>query len=526
MPLILPFLKEGYFPTHDGEWAVVRQGTMHRAFISHHFPARWAGNQNYGFGYPLFLFTYPLPYYIGEFFKIAGFGLVGSVKALFVLSVFISGVGMFLLGKELFGYKGGLISSILYLYVPYRMVNLYVRGSLGESLSSALFPILFLLIIKISKDHNPKLIGIFSILLGALLLTHNISALIFSPFLIALSIVIYIRNKKKFPVRNLIAGFILGIMISAFFLFPAVLEKHNIVLSQIKLADLSKNFITFDQLIRPNWGFGAYGEKDSFSPQLGIVHLLSLVIGVILLFVYKKNLRKNYLALFSLISFAILIFLSFPVSLFFWKNTPFFADIDFPWRVLGPATFFLCLFIGFISTNRITSFLAIGLVVLAIFINTQYAYPKSFSNLADSYYFTNDATTTSADELMPIWVKEKPTKRVNEKVKILSGTGDISNMQFNSVQALFNSVSAKPIKVQLQVIYFPGWQVKIDDKIIQPNFNNKKGLIEFMIPQGNHIINANFIETKFRLLTDIISLIGLIIVCIIMFKPRILLNEK
>jgi len=60
--VIGPFFKPGFFETHDGGWAVVRLGAMHRAFADLHLPARWAGELNFGYGYPLFEFTYPLPY--------------------------------------------------------------------------------------------------------------------------------------------------------------------------------------------------------------------------------------------------------------------------------------------------------------------------------------------------------------------------------------------------------------------------------------------------------------------------------
>jgi hypothetical protein len=30
VPVILPYFNSGYFPTHDGEWAVVRLGDMFR----------------------------------------------------------------------------------------------------------------------------------------------------------------------------------------------------------------------------------------------------------------------------------------------------------------------------------------------------------------------------------------------------------------------------------------------------------------------------------------------------------------
>jgi uncharacterized membrane protein len=126
----LPYFRTGYFPTHDGEWAVVRLAEMNRELRDGQFPPRWSDYLNHGYGYPLFTFTYPLPYYLGAFLNQLGFGLVGAIKALFVLSIFLSGYFMFLFGRSLIGTAGGLIAAALYVAAPFRLVDLYVRGSI------------------------------------------------------------------------------------------------------------------------------------------------------------------------------------------------------------------------------------------------------------------------------------------------------------------------------------------------------------------------------------------------------------
>src|SRR3990170_4245274 len=87
IPLLIPYFHSGYFPTHDGEWAVVRLSDMFRELKDFQIPARYSGNLNFGYGYPLFNFVYPLPYYLGSFFHLLGLGLVDSVKAVFALSI-------------------------------------------------------------------------------------------------------------------------------------------------------------------------------------------------------------------------------------------------------------------------------------------------------------------------------------------------------------------------------------------------------------------------------------------------------
>jgi len=504
--LIRPFLKSGFFPTHDGEWAVVRLGAMHRAIIAGHFPVRWAGNLNFSYGYPLFLFTYPLPYYLGEIFNLFGFGLVNSIKILFVLSVIFSGLAMFLLGRELFGDIGGSIAAIFYLYAPFRLVDLYVRGSLGESLAFVLYPLLFLSLIKF-KQNPRRWLALGAIFYGALILTHNVSALLITPFLVIFAFL-------SSPRRSL-GIFVLGVGLASFFLFPALSEKSKIALSQIPLADKSQHFVNFRQLLIPSWGYGSPGSEDAFSFQLGLVHLIGLFLGLILWF--KNN---NRFFLFFTLCFLVTIFLTLPVSGVFWE-LPFFKEVDFPWRYLGPASFFLALSLGYLGTRWRTRMVAVVLAFLAIVVNFRYAKPVSFINYPDEYYLTNEATTTSANELMPIWVQEKPTERAKEKVEILSGEGVIKNLVFNAKKVSFAVEAETELGVQINTIYFPGWRVKVDGKEASLEYENERGVIEVPIGEGEHQVLVEFSETPFRAFSDIISLTSLVLVSGLLVKRKI-----
>ena len=85
IPVILPYFQAGYFPTHDGEWAVVRLADMFRTIRDLQIPARYSGELNFGYGYPLFNFAYPMPYYLGILMYMLGAGFVDTIKILFVV---------------------------------------------------------------------------------------------------------------------------------------------------------------------------------------------------------------------------------------------------------------------------------------------------------------------------------------------------------------------------------------------------------------------------------------------------------
>ncbi len=503
-----PFFKSGFFPTHDGEWAVVRLGAMHRGIIEHQFPVRWTGNQNFGYGYPLFEFTYPFPYYFAEIFNIAKLGLVDSIKAVFVLSVFVSGIGMFLFLSELFPREGALLGSVFYLLAPYRMVNLYVRGSIGESLSLAIFPFLFLVIYKLFRTKESRYISFLAFLFAVLLLTHNVTSLVFTPFLLGFSLFLFLQHKEKGPfAKKVLVGLVLGGLISSFFLIPALSEKKYIALSQIRISDISKHFVPLQSLVSSVWNYGAYGTSDSFSPQLGLVHILAFISGIFLLLKQKNKLLKN-LGIYTLVSVVVMIFLMQRVSLPFWEKIPLFSDVDFPWRLLTPLIFLLSIPVAALGGKRII----VGILILLVLFNLKYANPKNYTPAINSYYFTNQATTTSNDELMPVWVKIKPTKMYDSKVQNLTGKEKINLISSTGIKTDFNTFLADERIIQINTIYFPGWNVYVDNRPIKFSYKNPEGVITFPLSKGKHEVSARFGETNLRIFSDLVSLFSILFV--------------
>ena len=64
---VKPLFISGYFPMHD-DTQPARVFAMSQELKRGVFPVRLVDYLGYGFGYPLFNFYAPLPYYLGSFF--------------------------------------------------------------------------------------------------------------------------------------------------------------------------------------------------------------------------------------------------------------------------------------------------------------------------------------------------------------------------------------------------------------------------------------------------------------------------
>ncbi|MBI4991572.1 hypothetical protein HZB96_05795, partial [Candidatus Gottesmanbacteria bacterium] len=283
---IRPLFSPGFFPMHD-DTQPARIDQMAKSLISGQFPVRIVGELGYGFGYPLFNFYAPLPYYIGAFFNITGFDALAAAKIMFMIGIVLAGLSMFFLVKEIAGSQAALTSSILYMYAPYHAVDIYVRGAAGEFYALGFLPLILLGIIKITKPFYSSSPSTFArdklesrslsraksrdlssrqartikqgTIIGSLgfagvLLSHNILGIITGYFL-ALFLIVYLcylllKKQRLSVVCYLLSVVFLGIGLSAFFTLPAVVEKKYTKVEELTGggSDFSSHFVYLDQL--------------------------------------------------------------------------------------------------------------------------------------------------------------------------------------------------------------------------------------------------------------------------------------
>ena len=193
--LLWPLARSGYFSHHD-DVQVVRLYEMDKCFKDAQIPCRWVPDLGGGYGYPLFNYYAPLPYYVGEIFYLVTGNFLIAAKLMFAFSFILSYVFMYLLGRKLWGKLGGSLSAIFYAYIPYHAVNMYVRGAMGELFAMALFPLVFYFFVRFLEKTNLKNSIWLACAIVLLVTSHNISAMIFLPLLVVFLLFKYFKEKK------------------------------------------------------------------------------------------------------------------------------------------------------------------------------------------------------------------------------------------------------------------------------------------------------------------------------------------
>ena len=491
-----PFFKKGFFESHDGEWMVIRFSAFHQTLTSGQFPVRFVDRLNNNYGYPVANFLYPLPFYLAEIPKILGFGFVDSIKIIFVLSTLASTLVMFWALSQIFDKWASLAGGILYLFSPYRFVDLYVRGSLGENLALAIVPLVFGSLLKIKKGDK-RFLPIFSFSLALLILAHNVIALLFLPLFLIVSMIV-VNNRSK-----VLVSFGLGILISSFFWLPAIYDLQFVRLSQIKVSQIDDHLVPITNLFSPSWGYGPTPDGNNhLSTQIGIIS--SLVAASTIYLIFKGKIKET-LVIFLLLTFTLSLFLMTKWSFLIWKTVPGLDIIQFPWRLLSLIVFISSFLLAFlISISKRKILIASTVVVASIISTILYTKPLNFIDRREGFYATNEATTTVRDEYLPLWVKERPTARANQKIEINNGSIISSDIKPTNYKAKIQL--DQDMDVTVNTIYFPTFKVTIDGEKANFSYNPPKGLINFQLPKGEHEVIISYARSPIHLTSELISL--------------------
>lgn len=496
------------------------------------FPPRFVPDLSFGFGYPLFNFIYPLPFYLAEVFHLLGLSFVDSIKALFFISIPLSVVSMYFLLRE-FTNKGlSLAGALIYVYAPYRAVDLYIRGAVGEIVAFMFLPLIALSVVKIARSENCnwRYIGTGALALASLALSHNITAYMFIPFvfLLAVLMIIFHSPKKVQVLISLILTVFLGLLISSYFWLPVIVESG--LMKYDTVFNFADHFPTLRQLVTPYWGYGASvpGPYDGLPFFLGTINLAVLILGVFLAAIFWKKyskLKKIFL-IWAGISLLVAVFLMNFRSSFLWQNLPLLPYFQFPWRFLIMATFLMPIFIIVFEKFKFQKIVIFAIITLVIILNVLNFRPQDFLGREDGYYLNryipvpvaSSEYLNIAEEYLRL-SKDTEVRPDKNYPLVTSGDGEIKNItKFNDLNVLIETSSEGKMVINFNKYMFPGWTAKIDGGEVKITPGSPFGQINVEVPKGEHQVQIKFEETTFRKILDITSLLAFLLAIYLIVK--------
>ncbi|OGJ22495.1 MAG: hypothetical protein A2804_02985 [Candidatus Pacebacteria bacterium RIFCSPHIGHO2_01_FULL_46_10] len=523
-----------FFPIHDYTH-VTRLVEMDRALRDGHFPVRWVRDLGYGYGEPLFSFYGPAPFYLAEVFHLLGLSFLMSIKAFLIVMTLAGFAGMYLLASKLFGRTGGVLAASAFLLIPYRAVDLFVRGAFNELFAITVVPWILYGMLNMKEKKSWRWTGVVAGLFFLLFTSHNLMTMMFLPFLYVFGVVVLfgVKNKWTYAAKFHIA-LLLGIAAAAFYLFPSYLEKGFTQVDKLigGYGLYAYHFLYIRQFFTGVWGYGGSisGIEDGLSFHLGLAHVVLAAVGIAGWFFLKKKRSEKMLAVFIAVAAALALFLTIYKSQFIWDRIPFFVYFQFPWRFLSVTTVFLPLMAGGAVLwihKKSYRVLAVCVAIIALlFLNLKYFAPSKLLDDPNALYYSDpqriqDSMSDTLPDYIPIGMKviQPPFQQPFE----LLGVSTNDTMQVfvdRTHEKLLSFNLQKPTTLVIRTAWFPGWTVYDFDQKITYTVDTTTDFISVPLQEGQHFISIVFENTPVRAVSNLISILGLLGIAGALFYGR------
>lgn len=525
----------GFFGASD-EVHIAWLHQMDASLRSGQIPPRFVPDLSFKFGYPLFNFVFPFPYYIGEVFHLVGFGFVDSVKITFFVATMVGALAMYALARNFCGKFLSATVATLYTLAPYHALDLYIRGAIGELWAMAILPLVVMCILKIFGDaaFNKRLTFALlgSLSTAALVLSHNISAYMFMPLVGLLVILLTIISKGSWEKILLVALMItLGLLESMYFWLPAIIESS--LMKYDTVFNFVDHFPWLVQFIKPYWGYGASvpGSGDGMSFFLGFGAIITLVLSLVVMVVRFRSYMavKKVFLIWLVICLAFAFFLMNYRSIFVWEIVPLMAYFQFPWRFLLVVSFAVPLMLVSIEGVKKSYLFLLAVLLLAVVGNFSYFRPQDFLGRGDGYFLNKyiPGKVPSVEYQMnqeeylrlPVSTEVRPGKVYD---LFYAGKGfSFREERFDGVNFEGKIIAPEGITLNFGKYNFPGWEVLVDGKKINHVSGRPFGQVTFGLPRGEHGVEVRFRETPFRLAADLVSVGAFVLVSFLLIKYRL-----
>jgi hypothetical protein len=507
---VAPFLQPGYFwGANDARHHVYFLYEYDRLVQDGIWWPRWSPDFAFGYGYPFFNIYGLFSHFLAELLlRFGALSYTDAVEAVFGLSIVGSAGAMYGYVRSWGGRPAALIAGLTYVYIPYHLLNLYVRANLAESMAFVWLPLALWGARETVVRPGYRAILLLAVSFAGLMLTSNLVVVLFTPLLAAYVLLLTLRwalrargNRFVAWLRALVApalGGLGGLGLSAAFWLPAFLERQYVRVDQWFDGRYAYqgHFVYLHQFLSPQWGFGVSvpGPDDPISFQIGAAALALTLLGLITTWRRLGELRWE-MALLAAAALAAAFFTSQSAAPL-WEMPVvggLLQTAQFPWRwlvVTALCTSALAGLAGYWIPDRPAPNLPL-IVLAGLVIWSSYSYlkvevkaaaegPVSLASLMRFQQSSDEMTGSTA------WVKEIPTwspmaeyyiqqeweGKPDEPVETKLDYGIFDGETFvadsvanNSVmeEVYFYNSRGTPQRLIFNQFYYPGWHAYLLD---------------------------------------------------------------
>jgi hypothetical protein len=367
-------------------------------------------------------------------------------------------------------------------------------------------------------------------------LAHNITALFVLPVVLASALVLAVAWGRLKRFTGLSLAVALGLGLSAFYWLPALAEIGYVQVERTMVDD-SKSVVAhlapLAEFVQTSLVFDYWGPMRFHPPfwQIGLG-----VLGVVAVAFQDRKLRwpLGFFAGLWIVSLALQLTISQP----FWENLPLVRFIQFPWRLLGLASFSLAVLTGSLfllrPLRRVPGWILAALLLSSIaFLSTARLSPEQ----SPIWYTINSADLSKQDlfdrggrgfalfsDYMPsavqIGVTDIPRSRTPAVSTQQTGSAaPLVQVLESSAHRVKLTVGAKqPFTLYLNRFFFPGWRAYVGSQAVPVSPGGELGLVSVPLPRGVYLLDVRFEDTPLRRIAVIITVTSWLVLFLGIFR--------
>lgn len=344
----MPLLFKGIYDGHDLFFHLNRIEGIAAGLRAGQFPVAIHASTLLGYGYAAPQFYPEFFLYLPAVLRNLGVSLTACVRIFEMLIHFAAAFVCYLSARAIFSSRRTALGAMmLYTLCSYRLSNMYVRATLGESLAMIFFPLLMWALYEVLTRDEKKW-TLLSLAMAGIFLSHLLSTL-FAALLCVAAALLCAGKLIRQPGRILAcvkAAFVM-ILCCACFLVPFLDYADAGINTSVALT-------AYDHVLRagalfvgfPGTGADLPYEALDFSYTVGVVPGLAIVLGCALLLIrlYMRSEEKTQHDRLMLVLLTIgCVLLLFSTEAFPWKwlchlprrYSVLFQQIQYPWRLVG-----------------------------------------------------------------------------------------------------------------------------------------------------------------------------------------------
>jgi len=520
----------------DSPFLLLRTQQLATGLRAGHFPVRWMPDAAYGFGYPFFSYYAALPYYVAAILHMSGLDLLAAVKLTQTLFAVAAALGMYGWARRMLGSRAaGWLTAAAYTFAPFHLVNLYVRGdSLSEFAAFAFYP----LILWGLKRPTLRRVLPTALAYAGLILTHNISAVIFSPFALLYLAALAWRTDNKRRVLGLgFSSLVVGLFLSAWYWLPALAETVQVQLTaQTSGYFFYGNHFRWNDLVQRSLLFG-YEIGEGRTPfAMGLAQAaLTLAGGAAILTGWVRRRRTDWAGRVALGGLVLSTLMITPISRPLWDTLPLLPLVQFPWRFLSVQALFAALTAGALIRTpprhrwRPATALAVLLAVAGLGrLHPDYlpvaAEEVTAERLQLYELFTGNIGSSIRYEYLPRAAVPRPwtgpalfDPQDPPQPRLLAGElVDAQETVHRPTRRIWKIATGKSgADVALPLYWWPGWRVWLDGEAVEAGPAPDSGLLVLAVPPGRHTAVLALGRTPLRAAAECISLAAILLSAIL-----------